>query len=182
MTDRTLPRPDRPAPRILFDVVLLPHRSLSPAGFALLMVLISGVSFVSGVFFALKGAWPITGFFALDALLLYFAFRASYRSARVYETVRLTENALVVVRAGPTGALRRWTFQPYWLRVQMDDPPKHDSQLTLSSHGRALVIGSFLSPAERLEVAEALRVALRRWRSEDDSVEWRVGSGVPSAG
>ena len=44
----------------------------------------------------------------------------------------------------------------------MDDPPGVKSPLTLSSHGKALEIGSFLTPEERLEVAQALRAALGR--------------------
>lgn len=157
--------PPRPVPRVLFDAVLMPHRSLSPAGFWLLMALISGVSFVSGMYFMLKGAWPVTGYFGLDVLLIYLAFKASYRSARLYETVKLTEEALVIERVIPSGRRARWSFQPYWLRVEMDDPPEHGSQLTLTSHGRSLVIGSFLSPEERREVAEALRKALCRCRA-----------------
>src|ERR1700688_4252112 len=79
---------------VFFDAVLMPHRSLSPAGFWLLMALVSAVSFASGMYFALHGAWPVFGYFGLDALLLYLAFRASYRAARRYETVKLTEEAL----------------------------------------------------------------------------------------
>jgi len=46
----------------------------------------------------------------------------------------------------------------------MDDPPEHDSQVVLSSHGRSLVVGSFLAPEERAEFARALRAALNRCR------------------
>jgi len=148
-------------PRVFFDAVLTPHRSLSPAGFWVVMALISGVSFVSGMFFVLKGAWPVTGYFGLDVLLIYFAFRANYRSARLYETVKLTADALVVERVRPSGRRQRWKFQPYWLRVEMDDPPSHDSQLTLTSHGRCLAIGAFLTPDERLDLAKSLKEALR---------------------
>ena len=35
-----------------------------------------------------------------------------------------------------------WSFNPYWLRVYMDEPPRHDSQLRLSSHGFTLTIGA----------------------------------------
>lgn len=68
-------------------------------------------------------------------------------------------------RVGGRGeVLREWTFQPYWLRVEIDEPPHHHSQLTLCSYGRRLVVGAFLTPGERLEVARALRRALRRCR------------------
>jgi uncharacterized membrane protein len=153
--------------RVFFDAILHPHRSLSPKGFAVLMGLFSAVSLSVGGFFWLHGAWPIFGFMGLDILLLYGAFRLSYRSARMYESVRLTERELVVQRVGWRGENRTWRFQPYWLRVSMDDPPEHESQITLSSHGRSLVIGAFLSPEERLDFAKALTEALgqcRKWQ------------------
>ncbi len=159
--------PERASQHLLFDAVLTPHRSLSIAGFTILMSLIAGISFVSGAFFALHGAWPVSGFVGLDVLLLYLAFKASYRSARLYETLQLSEDWLVVERVGPGGRRARWSFQPYWLRVSMDDPPEHDSQLVLASHGRSLVVGAFLTPGERLEVANALLDALRRARTPE---------------
>jgi uncharacterized membrane protein len=146
----------------LFDAVLHPHRSLSPFGFVILMTCVGLVSFTAGIVFLLAGAWPVFGFFGLDAALIYIAFRMSYRSGQLHETVRLTRTALTVRRVSPSGAVKSWTFEPYWLRVEMDDPPEHHSQLRLTSHGRALVIGSFLSPAERLDLARALGTALHR--------------------
>lgn len=147
--------------RAIFAAVLHPHRSLSPAGFAVLMTVVGVVSLAAGTAFLLAGAWPVFGFFGLDAALIYVAFRTNYRSARLREMVRLTEDALTVRRVFPSGAERSWTLQPHWLRVEMDDPPEHHSQLRLRSRGRALVIGSFLTPGERLELARALEAALR---------------------
>jgi uncharacterized membrane protein len=153
------------APRpFVFDAVLHPHCSLGPRGFLALMVGIGLISFVAGMAFVLAGAWPVMGFFGLDVLLVYLAFRVNYVAARRYETVRLSVDTLVVERVAPDGTRREWQFQPYWLRVSMDDPPRHDSKLTLTSHGRSLVIGAFLSPDERLEFAQALRGALDKLR------------------
>jgi uncharacterized membrane protein len=56
------------------------------------------------------------------------------------------------------------SFQPHWVRVDMDDPPEHESQLRLSSHGRTVTIGSFLTPDERLDLARALMAELDRLR------------------
>ena len=151
----------------LFDAILQPHTSLHPRGFLLLMLAISSVSFISGLAFLLIGAWPVFGFFGLDVALIYFAFRANYRWARMYETVRLTEEALLVERVSPSGKVQRWRFQPYWLRVHIDEPVRHDSQLVLSTHGRQLRIGSFLTPEERADLAKALRAALDKLRQPD---------------
>jgi len=153
-----------PGEQPFFDAVLTPHRSLPPWGFWLLMAGVALVSFVAGLAFLLEGAWPVFGFFGLDVALIYFAFRASYRSGHLYETVRLTRGELAIQRVLPSGQVRSWSFQPYWLRVHIDEPPVSASQSTLSSHGRSLVIGSFLSPGERVELAHALRAALSRAR------------------
>lgn len=149
----------------LFDAILHPHRSLSPLGFVVLMAFVCLVSFTAGIAFLLAGAWPVFGFFGLDVLLIYIAFRLSYRSGRLYETLRLTRDSLTVQRFFPSGEVKSWTFQPYWLRVEMDDPPRTDSRLRLATHGRSLVIGSFLTPSERLEVAQALKAALATQRA-----------------
>ncbi len=147
---------------LLFDAVLYPHRSLPPRGFAILMILVASVSFAAGLAFLLMGAWPVMGFFGLDVLLIYVAFRMNYRAGRTRETVRMSRAELSIQRHLPSGKMLSWSFQPYWLRVEMDDPPGDRSELALTSHGRRLVIGAFLSPAERLEVARALRAALAR--------------------
>ncbi len=122
------------------------------------------ISFTAGVAFMMMGAWPVFGFFGLDAALIFLAFKVNYRSARMYETVRLTEEKLTVVRVNSSGRVQRWSFQPYWLRINMDDPPREDSKLVLTSHGKSLVIGSFLSPDERVEFARALESELHKLR------------------
>ena len=150
---------------VFFDATLHPNRSLSPAGFRILMI-IAGISvLIIGVLFVFAGAWPVFGFSGAEFLLLYLAFRLNYRSGRAYERVRLTERQLEVMRVGPGGEVGRWEFEPTWLQISMDNPPRHDSQLRLSSHGRSLVIGAFLTPAERVEVADALRDAIAEWRN-----------------
>jgi uncharacterized membrane protein len=149
---------------VLFQAELRPNRSLSPHGFRLLMLGLAVVSFISGVAFVSMGAWPVFGFFGLDVLLLYWAFKASYRSGNLYETLRLTEDTLEVRRIHPSGGSQVWRMRPHWLRVLIDEPPEHHSQLVLRSHGRDLTVGSFLTPEERAEVASALRDALARGR------------------
>jgi len=160
-------QPDTPAPGgpLYFDAVLTPNRSLPRWGFRLLMA--SMVVFLGslGFAFAQLGAWPVAGFCGLEFVLVWGAFHLSYRSGRMYEEIRLDDAALTVRRVEPNRPTRSFRFQPTWVRVAMDDPPRHDSKLTLSSHGRTVAVGGFLSPDERLEVAQALAEAIERWRS-----------------
>jgi uncharacterized membrane protein len=156
-----LPASD-PAECPALDLVYHPHRSLSPGGFLAVMAAIAIAGCATGVAFLLAGAWPVMGFMGLDIALVWYAFRLNYRRARGWERVRLTEASLTVERAGPKGEVAQFQFQPYWLRVEMDDPPKPGSRLTLRTHGRAVEIGTFLGPDERLALARTLREALAR--------------------
>ena len=146
--------------RIFLDVVLTPHRSLGPRGFVIVLALLATISFVAGVIFVSIGAWPVFGFFGLDVALVYLAFRVNYREARAFETLTLTEDALTLRRVSAGGKERCVRLEPYWLRVEMDEPPEHGAPLILASRGERLSVGSFLSPEERLDLARALRAAL----------------------
>lgn len=147
-----------------FEAELYPNHSLGRAGFIALMLAVSSVGAALGVAFVLAGAWPVAGFFGLDVLLLYLAFRCCKRQARQRELIRLDASGLHVRRVEPDGAARQWHFEPYWVQVEMDEPPRRDSFLTLASHGLRLRVGAFLTPEERLDLARALRSALKRYR------------------
>lgn len=148
-----------------FDVVLHPHRSLPQTGFVVLMIAVALVSFISGLMFWRLGAWPVTGFFGLDLLLLYLAFRWNYRAGRTVETVRLADGRLIVSRMVPGRRIRQWEFEPAWARVRVEGEGRHDRKVILSTRGRRLTLGAFLSPDERSSFAEALDAALRRHAS-----------------
>ena len=148
--------------KLWFDAVLHPHRSLSARGFVILMSILCLISFAAGMAFVLMGAWPVFGFFGLDVLAIYVAFRINYRSGRWLETIRLTEDQLVVGQRDPQGHYKEWRFQPYWVRVHVVDRPPCDNDLVLTSHGQSLSVGAFLNGEERVDLAAALKDALAR--------------------
>lgn len=154
-----------PERAVLLDTVLVPHRSLGPSGFRLLMCVVAVFCLSIGIVFASLGAWPVFAFLGLDVLLVFVAFRWSYRTGRERERIRLDTEALQVVRTGVDGRALSWTFQPHWLRIDFDESGDHTDQLVLSSHGRRLVIGAFLGPDERAKCAQLLRDGIRRWKS-----------------
>jgi uncharacterized membrane protein len=145
---------------VLFDALLTPHRSLSPRGFAILMAIAGSIGFVFGGAFILLGAWPIFGFCGAEWLLFYFCFRHNFRAERVSERIRLTPDRLTVERRDRRGRLQSWSFQPYWLRVEIEEHHDSSNVLALASHGRRLAIAGFLSSPERLDLARALKSAL----------------------
>jgi uncharacterized membrane protein len=148
-----------------FRVVLYPHRSLGPTGFLILMSAIGGISFVTGMVFLLMGAWPVMGFFGLDAALIYIAFKLNYRSGRLYETVELTRETLTITRVHPSGSQESFDFNPYWVRVHLAEGPQGRNDLRLASHGREFAFGRFLTDDERREVSQVLAGALADTRA-----------------
>ena len=150
--------------RVFFDAILQPNRPLSPIGLTLVIGFVGIVSFVAGILFALRGAWPVTPFFGADVLLLALAMRASVRASRKHEHLILTSDALLIERVSAKGEIRREEINPYWLRVDHDDPEFIGAELALVSRGKRWIVGSFLGAEERAALAEALRHALREAR------------------
>lgn len=146
--------------------VLHPHRSLSARGFAILMGVLSLVSFCAGMVFVLLGAWPVMGFFGLDIALIYWAFKINYRDGRAYETVDVAPDVLTVKRFGPEGQEQKIEVNPYWARVALTtDRPDGRTSLRVLAEGREFLLGQFLTDEERRDFAQALTGALREARA-----------------
>lgn len=148
-----------------FRAVLHPHRSLGPKGFLILMLALGGVSFATGLVFLSVGAWPVMGFFGLDVLLVYLAFKLNYRAARAYELVELTPAALRLTQVAPSGRSREFEFNPYWVRLRFIEHPDGSNNLRLASHGRELEFARLLNDDERRDFARVLEGALARTRT-----------------
>lgn len=130
-----------------------------------LMGAVCVVSFATGLFFFMLGAWPVIGFMGLDIALIYAAFRLNFRALRRYERVDLTEDALTVTRVDPSGREQSWRFNPYWVRLKLQERVGRSTELSIASHGQTLVLASFLSDPEREDFAVALSSALSSAKS-----------------
>ena len=146
----------------LFSALLTPHRSLNRTGFLVLMAFLSVVSFAAGVAFWLMGAWPVFGFFGLDVLLVYWAFRVNFRRAKATEEISVTPSELRVRRVSHRGHVVEWVLNPLW--VQLDQKTHAEfgiEKLYLVSRGRRVSVASFLGPDEKASFAKALMAALQ---------------------
>src|SRR3974390_497177 len=131
----------------LFAALLTPHRSLNRTGFVVVMVFLSVVSFATGIAFLMMGAWPVFGFLGLDVLAIYFAFRINFRRAQACEQISVTPSALRLRRVSHRGHVVEWVFNPLWVRLDQEKDDEYGiERLYLSSKGRRVAIGSFLSP------------------------------------
>ena len=101
MTDQALN--NDPFAKPLFAATLRPYRSLKVEGFRLMMVLVALASLVASIPFIVLGFWPVAGFYGLDILLLYFAFRANFAAAKAYEEVRVSPLEVSLKKVNPKG-------------------------------------------------------------------------------
>ncbi len=153
--------PEPPEPK-LFSARLTPHRSLNRTGFVVLMAFLSAVSFVAGVAFWMMGAWPVFGFFGLDVLVIYWAFRINFRRARATEDIVVTASELRVRRVSHRGHVVEWVLNPLWVQFEQKSHAEFGiERLYLVSRGRRVSIASFLGPDEKASFAKALMAALQ---------------------
>jgi uncharacterized membrane protein len=146
----------------LFSARLTPHRSLNRTGFLVLMAFVAAVSFAAGVAFLLMGAWPVLGFFGLDVLVIYWAFRINFRRAAAVEEISVTPSELRVRRVSHRGHVVEWVLNPLWVRLDQKTHAEFGiERLYLVSSGRRVSVGSFLGADEKASFANALLTALQ---------------------
>jgi uncharacterized membrane protein len=156
--------PERAEPK-LFSALLTPHRSLNRTGFLVLMGFLTLVSFAAGMVFLLMGAWPVFGFFGLDVLVIYWAFRINFRRAMATEEISVTPSELRVRRVSHRGHVVEWLLNPLWVRLEQKTHAEFGiERLYLVSRGRHISVGSFLGPDEKASFAKALTAALQAAR------------------
>jgi uncharacterized membrane protein len=149
----------------LFSALLTPHRSLSRTGFLVLMAFLSVVSFAAGLAFLLMGAWPVLGFFGLDVLVVYWAFRINFRHAEATEEITVTASELRVRRVSHRGHVVEWVLNPLWVRLDQKTHAEFGiEKLYLVSRGRRVSVASFLGADEKASFAKALTAALQAAR------------------
>jgi uncharacterized membrane protein len=149
--------PDAP----FFRALLTPHRSMGRTGFTVLMCVVAAISVGVSLAFWSIGAWPVVGFFGLDVLLIYLAFRLNYRAARAREEVSVSRVSVDIRQVAPSGRARDHHFNPFWARFLVN---RHEeigiTTMAIEGEGRSVAIGSFLNPDDRESFATAFGRAL----------------------
>ena len=156
--------------KLYLDAVLRPNRSLSPAAFMIVMAIVGGVSFIAGMAFITIGAFPVIGFFGLDALLIWFAFRNSFRDLKQSTYVRVSAETVELLHERPGKPPVSASLPTAFTRIDLARPRRKPSELRLSFKDQTWVIGRFLTPAERRSFKDALDAAIRAARQERHTV------------
>ena len=145
---------------LIMDAVLRPHRSLSLAGFRLMLGLVIAVNAILAAAFVARGAFPVAGLLGLDVLALWLGFRWNYDSARIEERVRISAAGVHVMSIGQRGEAKHWALNPIWARVI-----REGQGVLIRAGASQMRLGAFLSPRECDGLAAALDDAMRRARA-----------------
>ena len=98
----------------------------------------------------LMGAWTVFGFFGLDVLVIWWAFRVNFRRAAATEEITVTPSELRVRRVSHRGHVVEWVLNPLW--VQLDQQVHAEfgiERLYLVSRGRRVSVGAFSAPTKK---------------------------------
>jgi uncharacterized membrane protein len=160
-------QPDLASGTVYMDAELRPNRSLSAHGFRIVMLSMAAMSFFAGLGFLSIGAWPVFGFFGLDVVLVYLAFKVNFKSGeRERETIRVTAKDVAISRTCYRGQTGWWHVSPAFARVDVEHVNDYEAHVRLTAGGTSVPLATCLSPPERLAFADALKSALESARNE----------------
>ncbi len=148
------------ADSVLFEALIVPHRSLSANGRRWLALALAGLCGLIALRFWFLGAWPIIGFSVVEIAAVIFLIYLNGRRARGSELVMLSTDTVRVVRTTPSGKRSEVVLSSAWLNVVLEETAGRVPRLLLGLRSRRVEIGSVLGDAEKRNLATALRAAL----------------------
>jgi uncharacterized membrane protein len=150
---------------LLFEAVIVPHRSLSPRGLAILLGVIATLCGLTALRFWLIGAWPVIGFSVAEIGLACWLIQLNARHARASELVLLHENNLQIVRIDARGRRQECLLDSGWLNVVVEEAPGRVPRLVFVARNVREEIAAALGETEKRDLAAALSAALHERRN-----------------
>ena len=129
---------------------LRPPRSLTAGQFRALFAVLAGAMWLVAGLGWLAGNAFAPAFALLHSAGVALALRCLWRSGERGEEIAIGPSAVEVRR----GAGAVFSAHPYWVRMQVQGDGE---RITLSSSGRHVDVGTFLGPAERMQLARSLK-------------------------
>lgn len=150
-----------------YRLELVPNLSMGTTGFVR-MIALSAILLSLPLLGALGTPvlWGLLPFAGLVLWGLWYALRRnSAERQSLREELRLTREAIALVRTNPRRPAQHWQANPYWVRLRLTEHGAPvENYLTLEGAGRVVELGAFLSPEERARLYDELSRALRHLR------------------
>lgn len=148
----------------LARLVLWPHRSLSPRGFAI-FIAATAIMFLFPLM-AVLGTPVLWGLlpFLLGAMVLIWVFlRRSYRDGEIVEELTFWSDHVRLAHKKKQNAPLLWDANVHWVSIHMHKKGGPvPAYITLRGNGREVELGSFLSQEEREALHPTLAYVLSR--------------------
>lgn len=154
--------PDEP---VLFEAVVVPHRSLSPRGLRIVIGVICGLAALIALRLLFIRAWLVIGFSVIEVSLAILLLSLKARRSRESEIVLLTGDALRILRTDPAGRRHERRLETGWLNVMLEADPGRVPRLFLVAHGVKEEIAAALGEPEKRDLAASLSAAFYRLRN-----------------
>lgn len=143
--------------------MIQPTRSMTWREAQWFVAVVAVVSFAIGLWFFAHGFPLVLPFSGLETLAVATAFYVVMRDGENREVVSILPRR-VVVEKGRNRADIREEFDRFWVRVELAQSPRrwYPSRLLLTSHGRSMELGRFLTNGEREALASKLINAIKK--------------------
>jgi uncharacterized membrane protein len=156
----SLPVAGSPGAEAEFSLTSRLHDAIGPRGRWWLFASLCGLSFGFALMFAVRGAWPVLPYSALEMGVLFWAFHRFERRIADWERITVCGDC-VIVESERSGERTRRVFNRQWLRVELEErsfgrPPA----LALRYAGQRTTFGDALPAGERIRLGRELRRVL----------------------
>jgi uncharacterized membrane protein len=143
-----------------FSLTSQRHDAVGRRGRWWLFASLCALSFGFAMMFALRGAWPVLPYSALEMGVLFWAFYRFERRLADWERIAVCGDRVIVERE-QNGVRTRRVFNRQWLRVELEQrsfgrPPA----LALRYAGGRTAFGEALPAGERIRLSRELRRVL----------------------
>jgi uncharacterized membrane protein len=149
---------------VLFEAVIIPHRSLGKRGLRTLMGALAALSVLVAIGLWIAGAWPVIGFTGLEAALAVWLLRRHAAVEGHSEVLLLSDDGLRIIRS-TRGSRSEMQVPIGWLRSSLEERPGRAPALMLRATGVAIEVATSLGESEKRDLAGSLGEALARQRS-----------------
>lgn len=137
------------------------HFSLGIRGLLTLIGTLSALTLLLASVAAWFGYWPILAIAVLQVVLLGMIFVRAWKSAWTVETISIDGESIAVLQEQYSGH-KRTELDIAWARVVLQQPEIrwYSPELLIRSGRTSVRLGEFLNPAEKRQLAEAIRKAI----------------------
>ena len=137
-------------------IIIRPNRSLTWEQTKIVYFCIASYSLAIAGVFAVMGFWPVLPFAGGEIAVLGVAFYVNALAGTSVQVVTVGGDIVKVEKERP-GPRCEWRFHRAWARVDIDwSSGARSSRLVVRSHGNEVILGEFLTEAERAQLAAAL--------------------------